>query len=79
MFTDCQSSCGIIGLSINAFCHNRKRITYALSRDVNDVRKCFSESVLMRIAFGITLATFSLPLRMIRAVGEDGKVGQDYH
>lgn len=27
MFTDCQSSCGIIGLSIKAFCHNRKRIT----------------------------------------------------
>lgn len=34
---------------------------YALSRDVNDVRKYFSDSVVTRIAFGITFATFSLP------------------
>lgn len=59
--TDCHNSCGFIGLSIKAFCHKRKRITYALSRDANEVRKCFSVSVVMRIAFGITLATFSLP------------------
>lgn len=61
MFTDCQSSCGIIGFSIKAFCHKRNRITYALSREANDVRKNFSVSVVMRIAFGMTLATFSLP------------------
>lgn len=28
------------------------------------MRKCFSVSVVMRIAFGITLATFSLPSRV---------------
>lgn len=61
MFTDCHSSCGFIGFSIKAFCHKRNKITYALSRDANDVRKYFSDSVVMRIAFGITLATFSLP------------------
>lgn len=60
-FTHCHNSCGFIGVSISAFCHARKSIKCDLSRDAKDVRKYFSLSVVMRIAFGMTLATFSLP------------------
>lgn len=60
--THCHNSCGFMGVSISAFCHTRNNIKCVLSRAVNDVRKCFSVLVVNSIAFGITFATFSLPL-----------------
>ena len=55
--------------SRRAFCHILNSIKYVLSLAVNDVKKYLSLSFEICMAFGITLAVFSLVIAVISFVG----------